>query len=221
MVGVDESRVSVVYLAAGEEFSKLSNKEKLKSDLRKKYNLPPSFALYVGDATWNKNIPRIIEAAIKASVPLVLVGKAIAEANFDKGNPWNKDLNKVQSLINDNKNIITLGFVPTTDLVGLYNCANLCVMPSLYEGFGLPVLEAMQCGCPVITSREGSLPEVAGEAAYYVDAYSAEAIAEGIKKVFEDSLLRASLSKKGVRQAEKFSWKKTAEKTMDAYKTIK
>jgi glycosyltransferase involved in cell wall biosynthesis len=93
-------------------------------------------------------------------------------------------------------------------------------MPSLYEGFGLPVLEAMRCGCPVITTHEGSLPEVAGEAAYFVDAYSVDSLANGIKEVFSDDKLQNDLSKKGLAQARNFSWRKTAEQTMKIYKEV-
>ena len=90
----------------------------------------------------------------------------------------------MQELTEDDAAIIKLGFVPTNDLVALYNCATVFVMPSVYEGFGLPILEAMQSGCPVITTKGGSLAEVAGDAAHYVDGYSIESIADGIEKVF-------------------------------------
>ena len=93
-------------------------------------------------------------------------------------------------------------------------------MPSLYEGFGLPILEAMACGCPVVTSKEGSLPEVAGDAAFYVDAYDMNNIAEGIEKVFKDEKLRKELSEKGLENVKRFSWKKTAEETIEAYKQV-
>ena len=137
--------------------------------------------------------------------------------DFDRLNPWNKDLLNVQKSVEFDKRIIRLGFIPQQDLVLLYNEATVFAMPSLYEGFGLPILEAMSCGCPVISSKEGSLGEIAGDAAYFVDAYNIDDIAGGIKKVFEDKSMQKSLSDKGLLRAKKFTWKKTAEETMKVY----
>ena len=214
---VAEDKIDVVYLASDEKFKKRSMSENEIDKLRRKYNLPEKFALYVGDVTWNKNLPRIIEASIKVNIPLVMVGKALVSSNFDKSNPWNQDLQKVQSLCEKNKNITRTGFVQEDDLINLYNIAAVFVMPSLYEGFGLPILEAMACGCPVVASKEGSLPEVAGEAAYYVDAYDLNSIGEGMKKMFYDKKLRDSFSAKGFLQAKKFTWKKTTDFTVEKY----
>ncbi len=214
---VSPEKIHVVYLAPGEEFKKVVIDQKKKESITKKYNLPDKFVLYVGDATWNKNLPRFIKAVSQISLPLVMVGKALVDENIDKNNPWNQDLLKVRKMAEENKNIIKVGFVPTEDLVYLYNMATVFVMPSLYEGFGLPVLEAMRCGCPVITTNEGSLKEVAGDAAFYVDAYNAENIAKGIKEVFSNISLHKKLSYLGLQQADKFSWKKTASKTMEVY----
>lgn len=212
--GISEEKIKVIYLAAGENFRVIKgSKSKIK-------NLPEKFALYVGDATWNKNLVRLVEAAKKAQIPLVMTGNALVDTNFDKKNPWNVDLLKVQDMASKDKNIIRTGFVSEEDLVSLYNTASVFIMPSLYEGFGLPILEAMACGCPVITTREGSLPEIAQDAALYVDAYNVDDIANSLKKIFSDEDLRGKLSKKGLEQAKKFSWQKTANKTMDVYKEI-
>ena len=216
-VGVSEEKISVIYLAAGEEFRQIAN-GKWQIEFRKKYNLPDKFILYVGDATWNKNLPRLIEAAKETKIPLVMVGKALTLEGFDQKNPWNKDLVRIQELVKNDKKIIRLGFIPTEDLVRIYNLATVFVMPSLYEGFGLPILEAMSCGCPVITTKEGSLYEVAGQAAYYVDAYSKESIKNGIEKVFKNQDLKKDLSEKGINRSKEFSWRKTAEETLDAYR---
>ncbi|MBI4089350.1 MAG: glycosyltransferase family 4 protein, partial [Candidatus Levybacteria bacterium] len=138
-----------------------------------------------------------------------------------KENPWNQDLVKVKDLVKNNKSVFVLGFVENKDLVALYNMATVFAMPSLYEGFGLPILEAMSCGAPVVTSREGSIPEIAQEAALYVDAYSVESIAEGLSKVFKDTKLQKKMSEEGIAQSNKFSWEKTAEKTMKVYEEVK
>jgi len=214
---ISSDKIDVAYLAAGEEFGQMAN-GKWQMAIRDKYRLPKKFILYVGDATWNKNLPRLLDAIKETNIPLVMVGKTLTERDFDKTNPWNQDLVQTQSLIEQSKNVKALGFVPTDDLVALYNLASAFIMPSLYEGFGLPILEAMQSGCPVITTREGSIPEVAGGAAFYVDAKNSKSIADGINEVFENSKLQNELAKKGLEQAKKFSWKKTAEKTVETYK---
>lgn len=219
IVGVLPHKVSVVYLSAGEEFKIINNSELIIQNLRKKYNLPKHFGLYVGDATPNKNLPRIIEAIKKVKTPLVMVGRALV-SDFDSKNPWNKDLASVSLQTENNPLFVKTGFVPTNDLAALYNMAEFLVMPSLYEGFGLPVLEAMACGCSVITSKEGSLEEVAGDGAFYVDPYSVESIAEGIEKVFNDKKLQEELSEKGLENVKKFSLKKTIQDTSAVYESL-
>ncbi len=214
--GINTDNIDVVYLAAGDEYQQMAD-GKWQTKIRDKYNLPEKFVLYVGDATWNKNLPRLIKAVCKSKIPLVMVGKTLVEKNYDKSNPWNHDLVETQKLISETENVNTLGFISTDDLVSLYNQASVFVMPSIYEGFGLPILEAMQSGCPVITTKEASLPEVAGDAAFYVDAMSTINISDGISEVFENTKLQGELSKKGFQQAKKFSWKKTADKTIEAY----
>lgn len=218
--GVKKDKIHVVYLAAGEEFKKVHVSKTDIQSLRETYNLPDRFVLYVGDATWNKNLPRLLEAVKRAQVPLVMIGKTLTTKNIDRENPWNQDLLRVQEMIEMSTTVQALGFVPTEDLIALYNLATVFVMPSLYEGFGLPILEAMSCGCPVVTTKEGSLAEVAGDAAMYVDAYSEEAIAEGIKKVWDDTALQEELQRKGLIQSEKFHWEMTAKQTVEVYKKV-
>lgn len=216
--GIDSSKVKVVYLAVDRDFRKLTDKEAEKTKL--KYKLPEDFLLYVGDVTWNKNLPRLIEAVGKLNIPLVLVGKALASDNFDKNNPWNRDLSTVKDKVKGNKKIKVLGFVDKEDLVGLYNLAKVFVMPSLYEGFGFPILEAMACGCPVVTSKTGSIPEVTENSVYYVNPCSTEDISKGILKVYSEEKLQKDLSQKGLIQAKIFSWEKTASETMSLYKKL-
>lgn len=217
---ISPEKIGMAYLAAGEDFHRIKNIAVRMKQLKEKYHLPEKFVLYVGDVTPNKNLPRLVEAAIQTHIPLVMVGKALVSESYDKTHPWNKDLAEVQSLAKTNNNIIRLGFVTDEDLVALYNLATVFIMPSIYEGFGLPVLEAMACGCPVVTSKEGSLSEVAGDAAYFVDAYDNLSIAKGLAKVFSDIHLQKTLSTKGFIQAKKFSWKKTAEETIALYEKI-
>ncbi len=218
-VGAPESKIHVVYLAAGDEFKKLEAGN-WRLEILKRYKLPEQFVLYVGDVTWNKNLPRLIHAIKQLNIPLVMVGKALSEQDFDRTNPWNRDLVEVQRLVEGDSRFIKLGFVPTEDLVSLYNTATVLAMPSLYEGFGLPVVEAMQCGCPVVTTREGSLSEVAGGAAEYVDAHDVQSIVNGIKKIYFNKELQDELSKRSIIQAKKFSWEKTAKETVAVYRKV-
>lgn len=219
LTGIPKSKVHIVPLAAADHFKKMENGN-WKMEISKKYNLPEKFVLYVGDATWNKNLPRLVEAMKEINLTLVMVGKAIADKDVDTTHPWNKDIVAIRQQMEGDKRFIPLGFVPDDDLVKLYNMAEVFVMPSLYEGFGLPVLEAMQCGCPVVTTKLGSLPEVAGEAAFYVDAYDVTNIANGIGEVFFTPKLRDELIKKGFDQAKKFSWEKTALDTLKVYEGV-
>lgn len=215
-VKYDKDNVHVVYLCVDEDFRR-KQEQNFESELRKKYNLADKFLLYVGDVTWNKNLPRLVEAIKKCNLPLVMVGKALTD-NYDEKNPWNKDLNVIVTETKENPLFNRLGFVSTDDLVALYNIATALVMPSLDEGFGLPVLEAMKSGCPVISSRMGSLPEVGGDAVFYVDATDIEGIALGITEVSNNRNLRNELTEKGLAQASKFTMQKMIQDTVASYR---
>lgn len=219
LLSYKKEQIYVTHLAAGEHFRVIQDK-KILQRVKDTFHLPEKFLLYVGDVTPNKNLPRLAKAVLRTKVPLVMVGKALVNDSADLQNPWNKDLKEILELSKQTNQIIRLGFVEDEDLVALYNLAIAFIMPSLYEGFGLPVLEAMVCGCPVITSKEGSLPEVAGDAAYYVDAYSIDSITEGIQKVLGNRNIAKKMSGKGLLQAKKFSWKKTSEATVAVYKKV-
>jgi len=213
---VSEEKVHVVYLAAAKEFRKIENPVIL-TTIRKKYTLPDRFILYVGDVTWNKNLPRLVKVATKLRIPLVMVGKALIEKDFDRSNPWNQDRLTVEKLARGNPFIVRLGFLSLPDLVAIYNAATVFVMPSLYEGFGLPALEAMQCGAPVVVSKKGSLPEVVGKAGYYVNAEGEDDIASGIQSLYNDRSLQQKLRGLSKEQAKLFSWEKTCRETMQVY----
>ena len=220
ITGVNPDKVFVIPLAAAGHFKKLPMNSAEKDLLRRKYALPDRFVLYVGDVTWNKNLPRLIKAVKKLQVPLLLAGKALTETDFDRDNAWNRDRVEVERLVAASENIRLLGFVPDEDLVALYNLATVFAMPSIYEGFGLPILEAMSCGVPVVAAKAGSLPEVGGDAAMYVDPYNEDEIASAMQKLFSDGRLRESLSKKGIEQAKNFSWRTTAAMTGDVYQHV-
>ncbi len=220
ILGFDPVKVHVVYLAADKVFRKEPLNQVQKNEILKKYSLPQKFMLYVGDVTWNKNLPRLIKAVAKTYIPLVMVGKALTSENYDKTNIWNHDLHMLNTELNNIKNIYKIGFVPTEDLVKLYNLASCFVFPSLYEGFGLPVLEAMQCGCPVVTTKNGSLQEIAGDSCLYINGEDENDIIKGIQKVFTSNELQKQLSLKGLQQAKNYSWEKTARETVAVYKKV-
>ncbi len=220
IVGIDPKNVTVAYLAAGDEFKKIHTDDKQRKQVKEKYHLPDEFILYVGDATWNKNLPRLLQAVKEINVPLVMVGKALAAENIDENNIWNKDLLEVQKLAKENKSILRLGFVSTEDLVVLYNLAKVFVYPSIYEGFGLPILEAMQCGCPVIIAHQGCMLEVGGKAAAYFTGSNTESLYLTIQSVLASHSLRKELTEVGLRNAQKFSWQETAKKTIEAYERV-
>lgn len=232
ILGVRSENVHTVYLAASSDFKELKNvtaeagsrlKDISGKNLKlkiKKFGLPDQFLLYVGDVAWNKNLPRIVQTIKETSYTLVMVGKTLRSEDVDIENPWNKDLALIQKETEGDPRFIKLGFISSFDLNLLYNMACALVMPSIDEGFGLPILEAMQAGCPVITSKEGSIPEVAGQAALYVDAYDTESIKAGIIELVKDEKLQKELSKKGRERSKLFSWKKTAGETLKVYDEV-
>ena len=162
------------------------------------------FLLAVGSANKNKNIARLIKAYLKLDrqdVPLVLAGGA--NSNVFSGVEFEKS-----------DQLIRTGYLSDAELAALYSNAWAFVFPSLYEGFGLPPLEAMHFGCPVICSRAASVPEVAGDAALYCNAQDVDDIAACLRKVIEDEALRRSLTERGALQAAKFTWQSSAEKML-------
>ena len=203
---ISPSKIHVVYLAADEKFKKLEIGN-WKLEIQKRYGLPESFLLYVGDATWNKNLPNLIKAVGRTRHHLVIVGKAFKNEDFDKSNPWNQSLAEAQTLAKLNKKVIVLGFLNSNDLAKIYKSATAFIMPSFYEGFGLPVLEAMASGVPVITSNTSSLKEIGKDAVYYVDPE-------------KSGKINGTLIKKGIKRSKQFSLKKTIDETIKVYDEI-
>jgi len=200
----DPNKITVAYEAAAPEFKKIDDNSVLRN-VKQKYNLPEKFIMYVGSLSPRKNIVRLLHAfsSITEKIPHNLI---LTASKSWKDSAVYKTINQ----LNLNNRITKLGYVDQKDMPALYNLAELYVYPSLYEGFGLPVLEAMQSGCPVVTSNTTSIPEVAGNAAILIDPLDTNAIADAIYKVLTDSNLRQDLINKGLLQAKKFSWNKCA-----------
>ncbi len=172
------------------------------------------FILFVGTLQPRKNIVRLIEAFSKLKdkrIKLVIVGK--------KG--WlYEDILEAPLKFNVKERVQFMDFVKDEDMPSLYKNALCFVLPSLYEGFGLPVLEAMKYGCPVVISNVSSLPEAGGDAALYVDPKNVDDIGSKLEKVITDSNLRSEMVKKGYEQVKKFSWEKTAKETLKILESI-
>lgn len=227
-LGIPAEKIHVIYLAPREIFRPITNhtlglssgRRQSLITVQKKYRLPDRFVLYVGDVNYNKNILNLCRACKIAKIPLVIAGKQAASKDFDKAHPENKPLVRLLREYGDDPDIIRLGFVPDEDLVGIYNLASLYCQPSFYEGFGLPVLEAMAAGCPVVASKTQALVEIAEPAALFADAKDPADIAEKISMVLKDSTLKAQLIETGKVLVKKYSWDKVARETAKVYEKV-
>ena len=173
--------------------------------ITQKYNLDKYF-LYVGDMRFYKNLGRTLEAfegLPQQDCQLVITGK--------KDDFFYPQIARQVAQLKASDRIIFLDYVPMADLPALYSQAQALVFASLYEGFGLPVLEAMACGCPVITSQATSIPEVGGDSVFYVDPYDVDSIALGMQQILTNLELQTNLKHKGLARAKLFSWEKTAQ----------
>lgn len=214
-----KEKIYVVYLAAADIFQPIKETKQLEK-VKKKYKLPNQFILYVGDVNYNKNILSLVKACKSIKIPLVIVGKQAVQKEFDKSHIENQPLVQLIKLYGKDPKVIRVGFVPDEDLVALYNLATIYCQPSFYEGFGLPVLEAMACGTPVVTSKKASLPEITGKAAVFVDPYDINDIANGLTVAIDDEDLREDLIARGLKQAKKFSWEQVANETYKVYQKV-
>lgn len=223
---IPSEKIEVIYLAADAQFKILPDAKLLYT--KRKYKLPDQFMLYAGDANWVKNIPflikgfnEIIKSQNEAGLGLVLVGEVFLKKVEEIDHPELESLKEVNRLIQEYNlegKIIRPGKVETEDLVAIFNLATLYIQPSIYEGFGLPILQSFACGLPVLASKRGSLPEVGGDAAVYFDPYNLNQFSTTVLEVLQNKSLREKLQKMGYEQLKKFSWKKTAEETKAVYK---
>lgn len=218
--GINSQNIHVIYLAADPVFKPLVDKNLLQQ-IKHKYHLPEKFVLYVGDLNWNKNILALTQACLQLKYPLVAVGKQAVNYDYDHRHPENQDLASFQQLAKKHpRQIICPGFVLTKDLVSIYNLATCYAQPSRAEGFGLPVLEAMASGCPVITSKTTSLAEISGQAALLINPNKKTELSSTLQQCWQSTTLRIKLSKLGLSQVKQFSWQKTAGKTYEVYQSI-
>ncbi|MFA5993198.1 MAG: glycosyltransferase family 1 protein [Candidatus Pacearchaeota archaeon] len=211
LLKVSEEKINVILLAQDEIYKPIKNKGVL-DKIKEKYSLSNNFIFYSGSINPRKNLKRVIEAfqqiQSKIDYDLIITGGTIWKSKHET------------EMISNNSRIKVLGLVPKEDLVSLYNLAKVYVYPSLYEGFGLPILEAQACGCPVITSNISSMPEVSGNGAILVDPYDVDEIARSMERIIRDKKLRNSLIKEGYKNVKRFSWDKCAKETMKVYEEV-
>ncbi|MEA3345536.1 MAG: glycosyltransferase family 1 protein [Chloroflexota bacterium] len=215
LYSVDPSEITVIHEAADPRFRPQPAEEIER--VRREHGLPEHFILSLGTIEPRKNHRRLIEA-LSLLRRLGAEGWRLVVAG-EKGWLYQPFFRRLEELGLEDE-VILLGHVPEADLPALYSAATLFVFPSLYEGFGLPPLEAMACGTPVVCSRASSLPEVGGEAALYFDPTDVEEMAQAMYEVLRDGALRAEMQKRGLEQAKRFSWERTAEETMAVYQDV-
>lgn len=215
---VDPSKIEVIY--CGVDFKHFNEVRNNSQSVREKHQLPDQYVLYMGTLEPRKNIETLIEAFKRfkvegdesnAQMKLVLAGK--------KGWLYEGIFKKIQELgLEDD--VVDLGYIDEVDKPALYQMAECFVFPSIYEGFGIPVIEAMAAGTPVITTNVSSLPEVVGEAGLLVDPKDTIALAESMHQLTTNEIKKQELIQKGYAQAQKFSWETSAEKLYKVYKEL-
>jgi len=209
------AKITVVYEAAGPAFRPVTDAAALAA-VRQKYGLPPGFVLFIGTIEPRKNLPTLLQAwaqtrhsSLVTRHSLVIGGKP--------GWLYEETIAQAREL---GTAVQFIGGVLPEDLPALYSAARLFVLPSVYEGFGLPVLEAMACGTPVVCSNASSLPEVAGDAALLVEPHDVDGLAAALQRALSDEALRRQMIERGLAQAARFSWEKAARETLAVYRAV-
>lgn len=213
--GIPTARITVTPLGVCRRWFATPDREGV-AQTRERYGLPERFFLFIGTLQPRKNVLRLIEAHralpadLRASTPLVVGGRA----------GWSCDEELKILREGDGGGLRWLEHVPEEDLVQLFRAANAFVLPSLHEGFGLPLLEAFASGTPVVASNAGSIPEVAADAAVLVDPLDVGAMANAMQKVIEDKTLADTLRGRGRERARLFTWERTARLTANVYRQV-
>lgn len=209
--GADPGRIDVVHLGVDQALFHPPTEQQITA-VRRRLGIEGPYVAFLGTIEPRKNIPALIEAYARAAEPgwsLVLGG----------GAGWGDDLDRMVAGLPDGVRVIRAGYLPADELAGFLGGARLVAYPSLGEGFGLPVAEAMACGSAVLTTRQLALPEVGGDAAYYTGT-DAPSIAAGLTALMRDDELRRSLVERGHRQAARFTWAKAAEGHLACYERV-
>ncbi len=211
---VREEKVVAIHLGIPPQFCVMPKGAKQKFRARK--GLTRRYVLFAGNPKPHKGIPTLMRAFVRIAplfpdIDLVFVGGT---------SPQNSPLRELAHASGIEGRVKVLGQISEEELIGCYNCAEILVMPSLYEGFGLPALEAMACGAAVVVSDAGSLPEIAGDAALIFKAGNPDSLAESMDALLRNEALRSAMVKRGLSRAGEFSWRTTAEKTLAIYEKV-
>jgi len=216
LLGVPEERIRVVPLGVSAHFRPIEDAAEIAA-VRRRYGLPELYVLYVGNLEPKKNLPHLIRALAasrrtgRLTHRLVIAGRKA----------WHTaELRRTIRTYRLHDAVVFPGEIRESDLPALYSGASLFVFPSLYEGFGLPPLEAMACGTPVVATRAGALPEVLGNAALLLSSGDVRQLRIAMEKVMNNRFLRNSLRARGIERAKRFTWENTARKTLDVYAEI-
>jgi glycosyltransferase involved in cell wall biosynthesis len=214
LYGIDPGRVHVVHEAAAPQFKPIRDLGELQR-VRRRYELPDRFILYVGTIEPRKNLPKLIEGFARRRKRGELPHQLVCAGPYG----WlSRDIEDLIERLQIEDAVRFTGYVPFDDLPALYNLAEMFVFPSIYEGFGLPVIEAMACGTPVLTGNVPALAEVAGGAVEQVDRLDAESIGSAMVALARSRERRESLAALGVERARSFSWERAAQETLTVYR---
>ncbi|QGY45693.1 glycosyltransferase [Maribellus comscasis] len=214
-MGLGENLVAI-YNGVGEHFKKITD-EKILASAKEKYKLPDRFLFFLGNTDPKKNTPNVLKAFAEFNKQSEVKYKLVM-LDYEETALQNilKDIGHPET----RKDIHLTGYVVNTDLPAIINQCEVFLYPSLRESFGIPILEGMACGVPVITSNTSSMPEIAGEAALIVDPYKSEEITGAIQKIIQNEALKKDLEKRGIERAKGFTWKKMAENYLDIYEKV-
>lgn len=208
----NSNKIFVTHLAPSFNFNKVKENNKLQ--------LPERFVLYVGDVNWNKDILTLVRACIKIKKHLIIVGKQAVVEDFDKKHIENKPLKILQEKYGNNKYVHRLGYLSNEDLNYVWNKATVYCQPSLYEGFGMPLVEAFQAEVPVIASKTQALVEIGGDACEYFETSNVNDLSEKINKIFTDNELKEELVKKAKQKMIQYNWEKTSTETLKVFSNL-
>ncbi len=222
--GISEEKISVCYQSCNAFFCHEVSADE-KNRVRQFYHLPENYFLYVGSIIERKNLLNICKALLilgqEVDIPLVVIGDGNKYKQQVKDFVRQHGLERKVIFLSDNKEAkSSVSFKTAADFPAIYQCATAMIYPSFFEGFGIPVLEALWSRLPVITSNISCLPEAGGDGAYYVNPANAEEIAEGMKKIYNDPEFAATMKDKGLHHAQQFSQQKCADSVMSVYKNL-
>lgn len=216
-LSIDENKIKVIYEAADPVF-KIHSNSHCQNNIVNKLRILGDFILFVGGIDPRKNLETVIKALKNISLEYRNISLVIAGSDFKtEQDPIKKKIDKFIEKNNVGDKIISLGYVEDDILACLYNRAKMLIFPSFYEGFGLPIVEAMSCGCPVIASNRTSIPEIAGDAAILSDPEKIDEITNAALKILENTSLSNYLKHRGLKRSSNFSWEKTALQTVKVY----